>query len=202
VKFTTVQTLTSLLYEPPQGDVYLPYSIPATLGTSTISSLYQFFQKDNFMEVESRRSALTLISLFLTQIISPTSQHTPDSNNIIMELLRATISPLYSIWKLCTENEQTLLHKDLFSIISCTISTIGRLIPDPQQWVKELYSIVIPMIDASLDPSFREENMHLEEDALLAWLALIRMSTQYDEQFHHLYGRVSSLIDRDLEHLR
>ena len=180
----------------------MPFAIPAKLATSTITSLYKLFHEDEFVEVEPRREALALISVMLTQVHGPDGHDAGDENGIILELLRAAITPLYSIWKSCIDNQQTLLQKDLFAIVSCTISTIGRLIPDPHCWVTEMYGIVVPMTNSALDPALRESNMHLEEDALSVWLVLMRMSRIYDEQLHYLFVRVGEVIRNYLEHLK
>ena len=205
VIYATIQTLTSLLYQPPLNDDYLPFLIPPTLGTSTITSLYKLIYDNVFVEMESQRSTLSLISMMISQINTvgqTNNDQCDDSKEAILNLLRAAITPLHSIWETCSTNQQFPLQKDLFAILSCTISTIARLIPDPHSWVRELYSMVIPMVDSALNPSFRDQNLHIEEDALLVWLNLMRMSNVYDENLNHLFGRVGDVIKNDLEHLR
>ena len=178
VKLTSVESLTSIIYEPGFDRESLVH-----IMADLIKSLYNLLLRCN--QLESRQIILSSVAL----LIGLSSQ-----GSLTNEAANEAVSPLNSIW--LASDDQNVLRKEVICIVKSIAAGVGN------ERSELLYSSVAPMLTFTLDPANANECLYLIEDVLSLWLSLLRLANQYNPFFDHLFESTRSVLERDFENLR
>jgi len=180
VKLAVIQTLTSLAQEFDQcflSCLKSPHHILCSLCQVATSCIHQ----------ESRNQSFECIySIFVFMLGCRMEQ------DILSRAGSTVVEYLLEI------DQDTLMSREVFSIITC-ISQVSN----KEHSVRLLHRLALPLIHRTLDPSNRQDNLCLVEEALQLWYTLIRNNpVSLESTLDSIFEKVIDLLEHDYDHVR